>query len=165
MMRTALALELLALLAACDLGAPARVQAPVDRAAGEVAFKMATPNEAAILIPVQINGRAAVDFVLDTGATLTCVDVSLARQLALPDQQMIGGIAIGAVAMGRIQTVGIDTLRVGNAAAYDLLACKLDLAALREQFGAQGLLGLNFLKSFDLEIDFDRSVLTLLEPE
>ena len=158
-------LPLLSLLAACQVGAPERVQAPADTAAGEVEFSLASPNRAAILVPVQINGRPAVDFVLDTGATLTCIDVSLARELGLPEEGFTGGVAIGAVTSGRIETVHIDTLRIGNAAAYDLSACRLDLSALRSAFGAQGLVGLNFLKSFDVRIDFERSVLTLLSTD
>ena len=146
---------------ACELGEPARVQTPADSAAGEIAFKLARPNQAAILIPVQINGSAPIDFVLDTGATLTCLDVSLARELQLPDERGVGGIAICAMRSGRMETVRVDTLRVGNAAIFDVLACKLDLAHLRAGLGASGLLGLNFLKSFDVSIDFERNVLRL----
>ena len=122
---------------------------------------MARPNGAAVLVPVQINGRPAIDFVLDTGATLSCVDVSLARELQLPEDDAIGGIAVGAMNVGRLQTVRVDSLRVGNAVVYDVPACVLDLEALRRGFGAQGLIGLNFLKSFDMQLDFDRNVLTL----
>ncbi|HEY0673125.1 MAG TPA: retropepsin-like aspartic protease [Longimicrobiales bacterium] len=152
---------LLWLVAGCDLATPARVQAPADSAAGEIAFQLASPNEAAILVPVQINGHPEVDFVLDTGATFTCIDISLARELGLPDQDEVGGIAIGAMNVGRIETVLIDSLRIGNATAYDISACKLDLEALRRGFGAHGLIGLNFLKSFDMAVDFDRSILRL----
>jgi predicted aspartyl protease len=147
--------------AACEPGAPARVQAPADSASGEVAFSLAGPNNAAMIVPVRINGREPVDFIVDTGATLTCIDVSLARELGLPEDDAAGGIALGVATAGRIQTVHMDSLRVGNAAAFDLSACRLDLANLRRAFGAQGLLGLNFLKSFHIAIDFERNVMTL----
>ena len=107
------------LLSACDLAAPARTHAPADSAAGEVAFKLVGPNEAALVVPISINGREPVDFVLDTGATLTCIDVSLARVLGLPEEGPMGGVGIGAMTVGRIETVRMDTLRVGNAVAYD----------------------------------------------
>jgi predicted aspartyl protease len=152
---------LLLILGACDVGGPAHVAAPADSAAGEVGFEFAGPNEAAILIPVQLNGRPPVDFVLDTGATLTCVDVSLARELGLRDQKGVRGIAFGALQAGRMETVRVDTIRIGHAAVFDALACKLDLAHLRSAFGASGLLGLNFLKAFDVAIDFERNVLRL----
>lgn len=149
------------LLSACELAAPARTHAPADSAAGEVAFKLVGPNEAALVVPISINGREPVDFVLDTGATLTCIDVSLARVLGLREEGPMGGVGIGAMTVGRIETVRMDTLRVGNAVAYDVIACRLDLAPLRTAFGAQGLLGLNFLKSFDVALDFERRVLRL----
>ena len=148
-------------LTACDFTGAVRTDAPADSAAGEVEFKLTGPNEAALVVPVSINGRAPVDFVLDTGATLTCIDVSLARVLNLSDEGPIGGVGIGAMTVGRIETVRIDTLRLGHAVAYDLPACRLDLAPLREAFGAQGLLGLNFLKEFDVALDFERRVLRL----
>lgn len=148
-------------LVSCDMAAPMRTHAPADPAAGEVEFRLVGPNEAALVVPVSINGREPVDFVLDTGATLTCVDVSLARVLGLKAESPMGGVGIGAMTVGRIETVRIDTLRVGHAVAYDITACRLDLEPLRVAFGAQGLLGLNFLKSFDVALDFERYVLTI----
>jgi predicted aspartyl protease len=152
-------------LAACDLAAPARTRAPADTTAGEIEFELAGPNEAALVVPVRINGREPVNFIMDTGATLTCVDVSLARVLALPEGRISSGVAIGAMSAGRVETVRIDSLRIGNAIAYDLTACRLDLAPLREALGVQGLVGLNFLKSFDVALDFDRRVLRLTAPD
>ncbi len=152
-------------LPACDLAAPARTQAPADTTAGAVAFELVGPNEAAFVVPVHINGRGPINFVLDTGATLTCIDVSLARELQLPEQGTMGGVAIGAMSTGQIQTVRMDTLRIGNASAYDLAACRLDLEPLRKALGVQGLVGLNFLKEFDVAIDFERRVLTLTSRE
>jgi predicted aspartyl protease len=148
-------------LPACDFAAPTRSQAPADSAAGEVEFELEGPNEAAFVVPVYINGRGPINFVLDTGATLTCIDVSLARELKLPDEGPMGGVAIGAMSAGAIETVRIDTLRVGNASAFDIVACRLDLAALRSALGVQGLVGLNFLKQFDVRIDFERRVVGL----
>jgi predicted aspartyl protease len=153
----------LIMLSACDFAAPARTSAPADSAAGEVAFEMAGPNEAAFVVPVHINGRGPVNFVLDTGATLTCIDVSLARELQLPEEGAMTGVAIGAMAAGAIETVRMDSLRIGNAAAYDIAACRLDLEPLRRALGVQGLVGLNFLKQFDVGIDFERRVLTLTQ--
>ncbi|HEX6063168.1 MAG TPA: retropepsin-like aspartic protease [Longimicrobiales bacterium] len=151
-------------LPACDIAAPARSRAPADSAAGEVKFELEGPNEAAFVVPVHINGRGPINFVLDTGATLTCIDVSLARELNLPDQGPMGGVAIGAMSAGAIETVRMDSLRVGNASAFDIAACRLDLAVLRSALGVQGLVGLNFLKQFDVGIDFERRVVRLTAP-
>ena len=151
-------------LAGCDGAVMQQVQAPADSAAGEVAFELMGAGDAALVVPVRINGREPVNFILDTGATLTCIDVSLARVLGLPEATPSSGVAIGAMTAGRVETVRIDTLRIGNASAFGLTTCRLDLAALREALGVQGLVGLNFLKSFDVAIDFDRRVLRLTDP-
>jgi predicted aspartyl protease len=155
----------LAALAACDAAELGRSEEPAVAIAGEVDFSLEGPNEAALVVPVSINGRAPVNFILDTGATLTCVDVSLARVLALPEAGPAAGVAIGVMSSGRVETVRIDSLRIGSAVGKDLIACRLDLSALRQALGIQGLIGLNFLKSFDVGIDFDRRVLTLAPRE
>ena len=152
-------------LSACEPAAPARTQAPADTTAGEVKFELAGPNDAALTVPVYINGRGPINFILDTGATLTCIDVSLARELGLKDEGTMGGVAIGVLSAGQLQTVRMDSLRIGRASAHNLAACRLDLEALRTALGVQGLVGLNFLKEFDVALDFDRRVLTLTAPD
>ena len=156
---------LLTLLTACQSSAPARVEAPVDSAGGEIEIEWAGPNEAALLVPVHVNGTGPYSFVLDTGATLTCVDEVLARELSLPEPAGQRGIGAGIGTAGRIQLVNIDSLRVGEARAFDLPACSLDLG-MAEQIGIEidGLLGLNFLRSFRVGLDFERDIVTLQEP-
>src|SRR5687767_10637904 len=61
------------------------VGAPAAASPGTVQFKMAAPNDAAIIVSVKVNGQGPYDFVLDTGATFTCVDNELAEQLKLPE--------------------------------------------------------------------------------
>ena len=152
-------------LAACDPGAAARVQAPADSAAGEVAFELAGPGGAALIVPVYLNGEGPFDFVLDTGATYTCVDQALAARLGLRERR--GQIAVGAGVggAGRVRLVAVDSMRVGAASASGLTACVIDLQALRSiGSGAQGLVGLNFLKSFRVTLDFQRNVVALRVP-
>src|SRR5215510_9417073 len=66
----------------------------VDSAGGEVEFDLAGPGGAVLVVPVYLNGTGPYDFVLDTGATLTCVDQKLAAQLGLPSR--FGRMGIGA---------------------------------------------------------------------
>ncbi|CAN5616707.1 hypothetical protein BH23GEM7_BH23GEM7_22300 [soil metagenome] len=151
--------------AACDVAAPARVAAPADTAAGEIAFRLEGPNEAVLMVPVYINGEGPLNFVLDTGATLTCVAQELADRLELPQQRGVRGFGAGIGSAGAVRLVGIDSLRVGEAQAFSLPACVLDLQHIGA-IGVEivGLLGLNFLKSFRLTLDFERNVLLLVEP-
>lgn len=147
---------------ACDVGVrPEGAEAPADSAAGEVAFELVGPNDAALVVPVTINGQGPFRFVLDTGATLTCVDDALAGRLELPDA---AGAAFGAGVggQGRVRIVEIDSIAVGAASAHGVTACALDLSGM-QQAGVEvdGLLGLNFLQSFRVTLDFERGILLL----
>ena len=117
------------------------------------------------MVPAYINGRGPIDLILDTGATLTCLDSTLVRELALPPRRGTIGAAVGVGGAGRVQMVRVDSMRVGEARAQELTACSLDLAALRVvSRDVRGLLGLNFLRSFRMTLDFDRKTLQLTKP-
>jgi predicted aspartyl protease len=146
------------------VGAPSRVDAPADAEAGEIAFEMAGPGGAALVVPVHINGEGPYDFVLDTGATLTCVDQALVARLGLPERRM-PGVGVGVGGTGRVQLVGVDSIAVGAARAHDLAVCALDLEHTQAiGLAVDGLLGLNFLRNFHLTLDFERNILVLQEP-
>ncbi|MGH7477327.1 MAG: retropepsin-like aspartic protease [Longimicrobiales bacterium] len=155
------------LLAACvaEAPAPVRTTAPADSAAGEIGFEYAGAGEAAIVVPVVLNGQGPYDFVLDTGATVTCVDLALAEELGLEEVRGMRGIGAGATGTGQMRLVTIDSVRVGGARAEEVIACALDLAHV-EAVGmdVDGLIGLNFLRPFRLALDFDRQVLRLTAP-
>jgi predicted aspartyl protease len=150
-------------LGACpDLRQTAEATVPADSAAGELRFQLSGPGGAAIVVPVSINGHAPVDLILDTGATLTCIDTAFARQLALPERRMAIGMAVGIGAAGRVRLHAVDSLRVGNAVARKLTVCAMDLRALRPLGrDVHGLLGLNVLRNFRVTLDFKRQVLRL----
>jgi predicted aspartyl protease len=133
--------------------------------AGEIAFEMASPGEAAILVPVTINGKGPFQFVLDTGATLTCVGEHLTADLALPVSTTMRGIGASIGASGNIKLVDLATLTIGGATLEDVTACSIDLGNVKALgITADGLLGLNVLKQFDVAIDFERQVLRLTKP-
>jgi hypothetical protein len=139
--------------------------APSDSAAGEIGFRWVGPGGAAIVVPVRINGREPVDLILDSGATLTCVDSSLAREFALPEQQGILGGAIGVGGTGRVDLHTVDSLQIGAAVARGLTVCAMNLETLRTvDPDVRGLLGLNALRGFRVTLDFERGVLRLAPP-
>ncbi len=156
---------LLLVLLALGCGVPSVVSpgSPSETAPGEVKFAMAGPNKAAIIVRVKINGQGPYDFVLDTGATFTCVDQQLAEELKLPNWSGSPGSIVMSGGEGQIGFVEIDKLEVGDtASATDLVACKLDLSRMQPPgFSMKGLLGLNFLKSYRMTIDFERNSLRL----
>lgn len=153
-------------LGGCTAASPeSRVEVPVDSAAGEVKFALEGPGGAALVVPVMINGQGPFDFVLDTGATLTCIDQRLARRLELEEERGVRGIGAGMGAAGRISLVRLDSLRIGQARASELMACALDLRHTESVgLGIDGLIGLNFLKSYRVTVDFQREVLLLQAP-
>ena len=138
---------------------------PADSAAGELAFRLAGPGGAAIVVPVHINGRGPIDLILDTGATVTCVDTSLARELSLPERRLTVGTAIGVGGSGRVRLHRVDSLRVAGVVARRIDVCAMDLGAMRVVApDVRGLLGLNVLKPYTVTIDFRRNVLRLAPP-
>jgi predicted aspartyl protease len=143
---------------------PADVEYAADPEQGEVAIEFAGPGGAALVVPVFVNGEGPYDFVLDTGATLTCIDQRIAEDLGLPERRG-GGIGAGATEAGRVRIVRIDSLRVGQSLATEIDGCVLDLAHT-EAIGVEidGLLGLNFLRAFRITLDFERNVVVFEKP-
>ena len=136
--------------------------AAADSTGREIALRWVGPGGAAIAVPVRINGSEPVDLILDTGATLTCVDTALARELALPEQQGILGGAIGAGGAGPIDLHTVDSLQIGGAVVRGLTVCAIALDPLREvDDDVRGLLGLNALRGFRVTLDFERSTVHL----
>lgn len=149
----------------CGLNLPTQVGAPAAAAPGAVKFKLAAPSDAAIVVQVKINGRGPYDFVLDTGATFTCVDNELAEQLKLPEWHGGLGTVVLTPVGGGMRLLKVETLEVGDAKASGLTVCALDLSRMQPPgFGVRGLVGLNFLKSYRMTIDFRQRVLRLDKP-
>lgn len=129
-------------------------------------FRLAGTGGAAVLVPVRINGKGPYNLVLDTGATFTCLDQELARELNLRPRAGVSATGVGARSAGTVQLVGVKSLQVGTATASDVTACVLDLKHTRQMgLKTDGLLGLNFLRAFRVTIDFRRKVLSLEKPQ
>jgi len=158
-------------LAGCTSAQPApRVEAPPqsrepESRVEEVAFALAGPGGGALVVPVIINGHGPFDFALDTGATLTCIDLAVARRLGLAEERGASAVGAGMGGAGRIPLMRLDSLRVGGARAGEMMACALDLQHARAVgLGIDGLLGLNFLRAFRVTLDFERGVMLLQSP-
>jgi len=163
----ACAFGLLLGLAGCEASAdrPAEVFFPTSSEAGEIALRFEGHGEAALVVPVYINGEGPFDFLLDTGATMTCVEASLSETLGLRSKPHAEIFGAGIGGAGALKMVQIDSLKVGEASASQLGACVLDLEHMKAVgVRIQGLVGLNFLRSFHVALDFRNDVLTLTEP-
>ena len=150
--------------ACSDVGGAGATPA-VDSASGELGFRLAGPGGAAVVVPVYINGQGPIDLILDTGATITCVDSSLTRELSLPEQRLTVGTAIGVGGSGRVRLHRVDSLRVAGSTTRRLSVCAMDLSAMKVVApSVRGLLGLNVLRQFTVTLDFERKVLRLAAP-
>ena len=167
-MRCAILIFLVALLAswtACVIQAPKDIGVPAETAPGQVNFELAAPNDAAIIVLVKINGQGPYKFVLDTGATFTCIDQKLVDELKLPEWRGQIGVGVIVPKEGNVRLVKLDAFEVGNSKATDLKACAIEFSRLQtDGLDARGLVGLNFLKAFHVDIDFKQKVLHLNKP-
>jgi predicted aspartyl protease len=149
--------------AACQPLADPQTAVPLGE--GEVRFTMAGRGEAAVLVPVYLNGQGPYDFLLDTGATLTCVNQRLAEELDLPPMRGVIGVGATVGTSGQVNLLRVDRIAVGEAAATDVTVCAIDLGSIRDVgLEVDGLLGLNVLKEYHVTLDFRNQVLSLSEP-
>jgi predicted aspartyl protease len=136
-----------------------------DPGPGEVAFELSGPGGAALVVPVTVNGQGPYPFVLDTGATVTCVDAALAKELDLPERHGVVGLGGGVRGVGQMQVLSIDSVELGDARVTGLIGCAVDLAPMQTAgLDIQGLLGLNFLKHYRVTLDFRDQLLRLDDP-
>lgn len=149
------------LVSGCTLPGVSDWGSPSETKSGDIRFTLAPPNGAAILVPVKINGQGPYTFVLDTGATFTCIDQKLVDQLKLPEAS--GHVGIGVIVIeGASKLVDVKSIEVGNATATELKACVIDFQRFQTAgLNAHGLVGLNFLKSYRVTIDFTNNMITL----
>src|SRR5204863_8107462 len=105
------------MLSACTIPATGDFGTPASTTPGEVPFELAPPNDAAIIVPVKINGHGPFKFVLDTGATFTCIDQKLVDQLKLPEWRGPLSVVVLQPTEGPVKLVSLDTLDVGNVKA------------------------------------------------
>jgi hypothetical protein len=113
-----------------------------------------------ITIQLQINQGGPYDFLVDTGAQISTVDSSLARELRLKVQGTTGFGGVGTY--GRYDFGYLDETRAGEKSVADLLVVVQNLAQLKAADPRiRGILGDNFLEHFDLLIDNRQHILCL----
>jgi predicted aspartyl protease len=109
-----------------------------------------------IVVPVTINGSGPFNFVLDTGGTGSVIDQRLAEELSLP---IAGNINL-ITHQGNMVTslFHADSLSMAGATVRGL-----DLSAIDRRTypvaEARGVLGEDFLRNFDLLIDYKNHLL------
>ncbi|MFL5825783.1 MAG: retropepsin-like aspartic protease [Thermoleophilaceae bacterium] len=115
----------------------------------------------AVAVPVYVNGKGPFAFILDTGASQSVIDTTLARELKLQktgDKAPVQGVAGSTVA----REVVIDRWRVDKMPLRTLAGVAVGLASGDKQAGVAGLLGSDVLSGFEsVAIDYQKQVVTL----
>lgn len=112
-------------------------------------------------IPVWINGRGPFTFAIDTGASHTLIDRSLADQLDLPATGKTLEMS-GVTASAEADQVRVAHWRIGDVELPAYTFVSMPLARLDRESGMRGLLGSDILSRFDtITLDYSRQVLLL----
>ncbi len=138
---------------------PPRVPSP---AIPIVPSKVSIPFEKqgqVVIVEATLNKKTAAKFVVDTGASYTMISSAVAKELDI-DTEQNSRTAPFQTANGIIQAplVSLESISVGGMEIRNLTAAVHDVLA---DSRVAGLLGLNFLSNFRMDIDTQKGVLHL----
>jgi clan AA aspartic protease (TIGR02281 family) len=144
-----------------------RIQAPESPRVPEPEVKPA-PRKASIpfekrgsivIVPATLNNRQTVNLVVDTGASFTFISHALARDLAI-DLSLNPKTVPFHTANGVVEAplTSLNSIMVGGMEIKNLTAAVHDTTP---DSTAAGLLGLNFLSNFRMDIDTQQGMLNL----
>lgn len=114
-----------------------------------------------IVVQVLLNGSVDAHLIVDTGATMTVLSYDLGIELGLLSGSDVSLNTVN-TAGGSVQVsvTRVGTLQVGSAKATNVAVAIHDLPDAIS--GVSGLLGMSFLKNFEVTLDADRGILRLL---
>jgi clan AA aspartic protease (TIGR02281 family) len=112
-----------------------------------------------MVVQAMLNEKSAAKFVVDTGASHTTISQATAKELQINMENPSGVIALQ-TANGVIDAplVSVRLLELGGLGLKDLTVAVYDVFP---DAGISGLLGLNFLSQFRVEIDNQNGVINL----
>ncbi|HTM58597.1 MAG TPA: aspartyl protease family protein [Candidatus Udaeobacter sp.] len=124
----------------------------------------------AVMVMVSVNGAEPVEFILDTGASLSLLDHDYAYSIGLHPEGDAGvnGIAeSGNIRFARVHSLALAGRKQSQVALRDFRVALLDLAEDGEIVlwkKPMGILGADFLRQFVVEIDYDSQIVSLYDP-
>ncbi|MGH7817486.1 MAG: TIGR02281 family clan AA aspartic protease [Candidatus Binatia bacterium] len=112
-----------------------------------------------VIVPVTLNNRQTTKLVVDTGASYTFISHALARDLAIDVSRNAKTVPFH-TANGVVEAplTNLDSITVGGMEIKNLTAAVHDTTP---DSHASGLLGLNFLSNFRMDIDTQKGMLHL----
>lgn len=131
----------------------------VDRTTQATDLRFKRDDYDRMTVPVRVAGQGPYRFLIDTGADRTAISSTLARQLRLDGRKDV-----------RLHSVtGVSAIETANVPLLDITAKKVrnvDAALLEsEHMGADGILGLDSLRSQRVLFDFKNQLLTVVPAE
>ena len=117
----------------------------------EIEFSQDSPS---IVLDVRLNRKLDAKFVLDTGATMTVVSKVIAKKLGYEFDKDKSDIKLQ-VADGRqieAKKIVLNSIIIQGVEANDIESCVILDDKLNAAFG-DGLLGMSFLKKFNIKVD------------
>jgi hypothetical protein len=134
---------------------PAVTAAAVDAAV--IPFNL--DDNGAVVVPVRINDAGPFPFLIDTGSSHSAIADSLATSLRLPTVAKAEVLSASGQSMRPVAQLALTA--VGAAVRGGLLASVLPSATLMNLgAGIQGVLGQDFLATFDYTLDYRRRELS-----
>jgi hypothetical protein len=132
---------------------PELLPTPAAKGLTRISFTSGSP----VLIAARINGAGPIILVLDTGADRTVVKTSVLSNLGISTENSNRVVIKGVTGTSYATAVWVTSLEVGEARVGPLLI----IAHETDLKGADGLLGRDFLASFNVTIDPRKQVVTL----
>ena len=137
---------------------PRNPQPPVPVAPNKASIPFERQGQV-VVVEATLNKKTAAKFVVDTGASYTMISSAIAKQLDIETEQN-RRTAPFQTANGIIQAplVSLESISVGGMEIRNLTAAVHDVLSDPR---IAGLLGLNFLSNFRMDIDTQKGVLHL----
>lgn len=118
-----------------------------------------------IYLKAEVNDSLYLNFLLDTGAQTSYLDLSKAFELKIKkvDRQKVRRVSFS----DDVSFFRLDSIKIGNLAIFDQDVVGISLSPLNKFEGTafDGILGYDFLQRFVVEIDYINQILTIYEPD
>lgn len=164
----ALAVTIAIVLAACGavLGGGSLSEPPDEVEEGQVPMQTFSDptGSTLLLVPVWFGDAGPFQFILDTGASRTVLDPTLAEELGLAEGAATRGRGVVAEFQGAL--IDVESWRVGDVELQPRTVVSAELPEAPQGPEFRGLLGSDVMAGFGvIEIDYDNRVLTLRSGE
>jgi hypothetical protein len=118
-----------------------------------------------VYLKAKVNDSLYLNFLLDTGAQTSYLDLSKAFELKIKrvDRQKVRKVSFS----DDVSFFRLDSIKIGNLTIFDQDVVGLSLSPLSKFEGTtlDGILGYDFLQRFVVEIDYINQILTIYEPD